>query len=210
MRVATEHVLPQRGWPAIPLMPVFVFLLAVLLLAGAIHIVTIVLIPRYAQSDGWSRLASVAGENSFAEVPQLAEDAEPIPGLDPLFVHGACRLDLSESPAALTLSARERFWSLALYNSAGRVVFSLNDRTAVEGELDMLVVNVVQNAELKENPAPGVDQTILVESPTNNLIALLRLYAPTATSRNETRAILNEAGCASAWTTPVEPAESGD
>jgi uncharacterized membrane protein len=210
MRVAAPHAFAQRVWPAVPLMPAFVFLLAVLLLAGAIHIVTIVLIPRYAQSDGWSRLANAAGENSFAEVVQRAENAEPIPGLDPLFIHGACRLNLEESPAALLLSARERFWSLALYNSAGRVVFSLNDRTAVEGELDMLVVNAVQNAELKENPPPGVDQTIVVESPTDNLIALLRLYSPTASSRDEARAILGEAQCTPAWASPAGTSTSGD
>ena len=56
-------------------------------------------------------------------------------------MNGACRLDLGEAPAGIAVDARDRFWSLALYDPKGTIIFSLNDRTAVEGRLDMIVVN---------------------------------------------------------------------
>lgn len=198
MRVALAQLpFPRigRAIPRVPVWPILLFTMAVALLAGAIHIVTILLIPTYAVLDGWTRLAAIAGENRFAEIRQPQGGEEVVPGLDPLFLNGACALDLSQNPAALSLSAGERFWSLALYDPAGRVIFSLNDRTASAGQLQMLVVNSVQNAELRESPPPGVDQTIVVESALDDLVALLRLYAPTGAARATAADTLRSAGC---------------
>lgn len=172
------------------------FLLGTLFLAGAIHICTILLVPLLARHDGWSRLAPLAGEARFAELGVVGPGAANVAGLDPLFINGACRLRLGEAPAALTVAARERFWSLALYDPKGTVIFSLNDRTAVEGRLDMLVVSPAQNAEFRQAAAPAADdQTVVVEAKTNDLVALLRLFAPTSAARAEARRILAAAEC---------------
>ena len=170
------------------------FLLGALFLAGAIHICTILLVPVLARNDGWSGLEPVAGDARFTELPLLGPAAK-IAGLDPLFVNAACRLRLSEAPAAITVAPRERFWSLALYDPTGTIIFSLNDRTAVEGRLDMLVVTAAQNAELHQS-VPGVDdQTVVVEARTNDLVALLRLFAPTSAAQTEARRILATTEC---------------
>ena len=79
---------------------------------------------------------------SSAEIPDAGTSgAEGVAGLDPLFVNGACRIRLGEAPVGITVDASDRFWSVALYDPKGVIVFSLNDRTAVEGRLDMIVVN---------------------------------------------------------------------
>jgi uncharacterized membrane protein len=170
------------------------FAAGILLLAGTIHICTILLVPAVARADGWSRLAAFAGEDRFAEIPVVGA-AENVAGLDPLFVNGACRVELGESPAGISVEARDRFWSLALYDRRGTIVFSLNDRTAVEGRLDMLVVNPAQNVELKKSMPDQLQQSIVVEGPSNDLIALLRLFAPTAASQMEARRIIAQAEC---------------
>lgn len=170
--------------------------LAVLLLAGIVHIAVVLTVPHVAPRNGWSRLAAVASASGFAAAP--ATGAGALPGLDPLFVHGACRLQLGAAPAGISFRARDRFWSLALYDRRGNVVFSLNDRTALDGRLDMLVVTPVQNAQLKESPPEDIDQTIVVESPGEDIVALLRLYAPTAAARREAEAIVAGAECAAA------------
>jgi uncharacterized membrane protein len=166
-----------------------------LFLAGTVHICTILLVPAMASSDGWSRLSAFAGESRFTEVPLAGGAGPTVVGLDPLFVNGACRVDLSESPAAITVEARDRFWSLALYDPKGTIIFSLNDRTAVEGRLDMVVVNPAQNAELRKAGAPDLQQSIVVEGPSNELIAILRLFAPTAGAQAEARGIIAQAEC---------------
>ena len=146
------------------------------------------------KADGWSRLAPFAGEDRFTEIP-VADAEAGVAGLDPLFVNGACRLDLADAPAGITVEARDRFWSLALYDPTGAIIFSLNDRTAIEGRLDMIVVNAAQNAKLKRAPSAEIEQTIVAESPSDDLIALLRLFAPTRTAQEDARRVLARAEC---------------
>src|SRR5690349_5347233 len=140
----------RREWPRLRLGTAVTFVAGTLLAAGAIHICAILLVPTMAKSDGWSRLQPLAGDSRFAEIPVSSKTA--VAGLDPTFLTGACRIDLSEAPASITVDARDRFWSLALYDPSGVIVFSLNDRTALDGRLDMIVANADQNAKLKENP----------------------------------------------------------
>lgn len=182
-------------WPRISLGAIVAFLSASLLLAGAIHICAILLVPKVARTDGWSRLAPIAGNEQFAEIRSGATRATNLPGLDPLFVNGACRLQLAASPVAITVQARDRFWSLALYDSQGVIVFSLNDRTAVDGRLDMMVVNPAQSAELKLSSPAAIEQMIVVEGQSDDLVALLRFFAPTDTAKEEARATLAESEC---------------
>ncbi len=186
----------------VPLGPVATFLAATLFLSGAIHICTIFLIPTVAESDGWSRLAAFAGEDEFTEVRTPVRrpgastaNAEAIAGLDPLFVTGACRVDLSGAPVGIGVDARDRFWSLALYDRKGTIIFSLNDRTAADGRLDMLVVTPAQNLQLKKNPPPNLEQMIVVESQATDLIALLRLFAPTPAAQGTARPTLGASEC---------------
>ena len=171
------------------------FIVGIFMLAGAVHIVTIMLVPALAQRDGWSRLAPLAATDRFAEITSEGTRETGVGGLDPLFLNGACRLAVGEEPASLVVDARDRLWTLALYDPKGTIIFSLNDRTAVGGRLDMIVVNPAQNAELQEAPTSEIDQTIVVESRSSDLVALLRLYAPTDTGRVEARKVLQAAEC---------------
>lgn len=198
-----------RGWtlPRLQFRGVIPLATGTLMAAGAIHIGAILLVPVFAQEDGWSRLAPHAGVDSFAEVPIVAEGG--VAGLDPLFVNGACKLTLTDAPAGITVDARERFWSVALYDPTGAIVFSLNDRTAVEGRLDMIVVNPAQNAELRRSSTEEIQLSIVAESPSDDLIALLRLFAPTKSAQEDARRVMARAECLPAPSIMPAPALGG-
>jgi uncharacterized membrane protein len=170
-------------------------LLATLLLAGIVHIVTILFIPHYSDADGWSRAAAAAGNRGWTPLVSPASSQAALPGLDPLFVHGLCRISINEAPAILSLETANRFWSLALYDRSGTVEFSLNDRTAVEGALEMLVVNSLDAERLKESPQADLEGMIIVEGVSTDLIAVLRLYAPEPADRAEAVAQIAAAQC---------------
>ncbi len=189
-----------------PLWSLAAYLIGTALLAGTIHIVAILLVPYLAEQNGWSRLAPHAGEDAFAELPAAGSAEAGVPGLDPLFVNGACRLSLDEAPAGITVDARDRFWSVALYDPRGTIVFSLNDRTAVQGRLDMIVVNPAQNERLRGAPTIEIESTIVAESPSNDLVAILRLYAPTRPVREDALRILEQAECLPAPSVIASPA----
>jgi uncharacterized membrane protein len=169
--------------------------LTIMLVAGIVHVVTVFLVPLYVPADGWTRLARLAGSGSFGVLEDKARRRPAIPGLDPLFVHAACRIDLSDAAARLALRAPDRLWSLALFDPRGVIVFSLNDRTATAGEMAMLVVTPEQNAQLKEAPPEGIEETIVVESDATDLVALVRLHAPSEGARRAAREIAAAAEC---------------
>lgn len=199
----------RRGWtlPRLPIGAIAAYAAGIFMAAGAIHIGAILLVPVFAREDGWTRLLPSAGEDRFTEVPISSE--EGVAGLDPLFVNGACRLGLGDAPAGIAVDARDRFWSVALYDPTGAILFSLNDRTAIEGRLDMIVVNAAQNAELKRAPTPDIENSIVVESPSNDLIALVRLFAPTKTAQADARRIMAKAECLPAPAVMPIPASGG-
>ena len=184
-----------RAWPLprFSVSAVAAVTVGVLMAAGAIHIGAILLVPVFAEADGWSRIVPYAGSDRFTEIP--VSPTGGVAGLDPLFVNGACRINLAEAPAGITVNARDRFWSVALYNPDDVIVFSLNDRTAIEGSLDMIVVNPAQNAELKRAATEDITLSIVAESPSDDLIALLRLFAPTKTAQEDARRIMAQAEC---------------
>ena len=167
---------------------------AVFFLSTAVHIISVLLVPNFATNDGWSRLHAFAEIGRFKAIPSDSNSAL-LTGLDPLFVHSACAISLAEAPTALSLSAQDSFWSLALYDSKSIAIFSLNDRTAQDGTLEMLVVTPVQNALLKENPPPDIDDIVVVEATDNNLVAVFRLYAPDPELRQKALNAVNNAIC---------------
>jgi uncharacterized membrane protein len=184
----------RQAAPRLPVGATVAFVVATAFLTGIVHICTIFLIPFLAESDGWSRLSAVAGDDSFVEAPATGPETT-VQGLDPLFLTGACRIRLDDAPATIAVEARDRFWSVALLDPRGTIIFSLNDRTALAGRLDMMVVDPGQNATLRNAPPPGFEQVIVVESQTLDLIALLRLFAPTPVAQAEARRILAAAEC---------------
>jgi len=191
-----RDMMPARKMPAVGTLSAG--LLATLLLAGIVHIVAILLVPHYSGADGWSRAAAVAVNDGWNPLVSPATSEAAIPGLDPLFIHGLCKIAVDEAPSVLSLEAADRFWSLALYDRSATVVFSLNDRTAVDGALEMLVVNPLDAERLKESPQADLEGMIIVESAKTDLIAVLRLYAPEPADRVEAQAQIAAALCASA------------
>ena len=64
-----------------------------------------------------------------------------------------------------------------------------------EARLDMIVVNAEQNAELKRASTPEIELSVVAESPSDDLIALLRLFAPTRAAQEDARRVMARAEC---------------
>ncbi len=68
---------------------------------------------------------------------------------DPLFLLKVCRFDLENGPVHLKASKTIQFWSLAAYTQTGTIFYSLNDRTAPDATLDLIIGKPIQIIELK-------------------------------------------------------------
>ena len=169
------------------------------LVAIIVHIVIVLLVPFFAPVDAWAKLSAVTAPWRFSEIARPAGDAVPraptLPDLDPRFGVIACRFDLADGPASIVAEGEVPFWSLAVFDRRGENIYSLNDRTAIGGRLDMLIVNAAQRAQLRENPVEGLDRSVLVRTNIGEGFVLVRALAPDETWVPAVRAFLGAATC---------------
>ena len=80
------------------------------------HLATIIILPRTATQDAYSRLAPIAPVNTVVAVPAPTPEAAPMPFMDPAFASAVCRYDLSQGPLKLTRAGQSRLHvGLVLY-----------------------------------------------------------------------------------------------
>ena len=153
---------------------------------------------RSREADGWSRLAPLAGEDRFAEIRVVGPGSRQRRG--PRSALRQRRLPARSRRGA----GRHHAWRRATASGrsrstirSGTIIFSLNDRTAVEGRLDMLVVDPGRRTPSfwRSRRRQRSSRRSSWRSQSDELIALLRLFAPTAIAQAEARKILAEAEC---------------
>src|SRR5882757_3815105 len=91
------------------------WLLAGALLGGIVHLVAVLILPRSATQDAYTRLTPIAPVNAVAPLPQPAPQAELMPFMDPAFAAAVCRYDLSAAPIKLTVPIAPAYTSVSFY-----------------------------------------------------------------------------------------------
>ncbi|WP_421724271.1 DUF1254 domain-containing protein [Bauldia sp.] len=166
------------------------------LLAGVIHIATVVMVPYFATDDAWSAMTTFGREDTFHTLPRTEAGAEPLASLDPHMLYAVCRFSLTDGPLRITATLPNDFWSIAVFDRRGRNRFSLNQRSAERSELDMAVITPVQMAQLRQDPPSALETAIVVEIPLQQGFALIRVFVADETLLPQARAALDTADCA--------------
>lgn len=172
------------------------FVIGGLMLAGIIHIATVLLVPYFATNDAWAEMRRFGRAGTFHTLPLAEAGAEPLSGLDPRMLHAVCRFTLADGPVRITASLPGDFWSLAIFDRRGRNAYSINDRSADGADLDLAVITPVQMAQLRQDPPESLETSIVIELPIEEGLALLRLFVGDETMLPEARAALETADCA--------------
>jgi uncharacterized membrane protein len=138
---------------------------------------------------------------------QMADDgsSSPIADMDPFFAYGVCRFDITEEGVQITAPRIDTFWSATIVNEDGTVVYSLNNRTAIDTRLDLLLLNPVQILRLREVQPPEIENSIVVESDMKEGFIVLRVLRPDESWRGRAGSFLQGVKCA-AYTPVAAPA----
>ena len=173
----------------------FYFLSVAFVLAGIVHILIILLIPNFATKDAWTKLANIAGLWEFTIVSEPGGTDRVLPLVDTALGTAACRYDLDEAPVRVTAQGQLPFWSIAIFDRQGRNIYSFNDRTAIERQLSLLVINPVQMAQIRRNPPPDSDKAVLVETSGGQGFVLIRALQENPSWGPTVREFLTNAKC---------------
>jgi uncharacterized membrane protein len=131
------------------------WLITALVLAAAVHLVAVLMMPRLAQKDAFLRLAAVGPINTFHPLPRALPGTELTPFNDPATAMGVCRYDLAAGP--LHVRAKligDGFVSLSFHARHDKIFYALTDKAAQHQDFDIYVVTADQLAAMQAKDVP--------------------------------------------------------
>jgi len=165
------------------------------LLGLVIHLIVILTLPRVAPNQAYLQIAATESLNAIQPLPVPAPGAPNPLWLDPDLTYAVCRLDLTNGPGELTGTLPLAFWSVAVYDHAGTVLYSTTNRDGIGQKLDLGVFDPAQTrllAEQKIDIAPGL---LIVEARTDDVFVVVRLAASHPSMRDRYQAQLQRLAC---------------
>lgn len=164
--------------------------------AGVVHIVVLFLMPEMSPRDAWSRLAEDGGLYAMTPYHSDSSLAGQSGVADPYFQAAACRFDLTDGIIHLAQDRAVPFWSASVYDRQGHNIYSLNDRTAQNGLLDLVVLTPGQMVDLRKSPLQEMEQAIFVETPITEGIIVVRGFQPDESWNRQVSEFLGGLDCA--------------
>lgn len=172
-------------------------MLAVLMIAGIVHISSILLLPSVATRNSYTRLSPLAPARGFAIMPAVKPGDESLPFTDPGAILAVCRYDLGAGPWRIRVDIdSEALTSLSFYSSSGLVFHTLTDRAALRGRLDVMLGTAaqVEAAEAADTDETPVNEVRLASSSRSGLV-LIRAMAPSRAGAEPLMRRLKAAEC---------------
>lgn len=111
-------------------MRVAVWILGGITLGLIIHLVSILILPGYAENGTWARIAALDARDKMVVLPAVAAGADNPFGLDPKLAYAVCQLDLTEGPGTVHGLLPQSFWSVSVYDKAGLILYSTTNRSS--------------------------------------------------------------------------------
>lgn len=148
-----------------------------LVLAGLVHVAIVLLIPQYGTRDAWAFLSSRTDMFTFTRLDNK-ETGSALSEVDPFFTYGVCRFDLDEAGMQMVGPETPSFWTASVFDEDGAVVYSLNNRTAINNTLDLLILNPLQTLELRESESEDIESSVVIEAGIGKGFVMLRVLQP--------------------------------
>jgi uncharacterized membrane protein len=171
------------------------WLLSGVLLGGIVHLVAILILPNTATQDAYSRFSPLTAVNTVTPVPQPSPQSEVMPFMDPAIATVVCRYDLAGGPIKLTVPVSAAYTSVSFYTRRGVAYYAINDRAAGRRLIELQLMTAAQHADLPEDEDVTAADRLIVESPSNTGLILLKALAPEPGLMPAARAVLNTARC---------------
>lgn len=156
-------------------------------LAGVVHIVSVLAMPRLATGDAFARFARGGPSNTFRTLPPATPGAEKGPYNDPSLATGVCVYDLSQAPLRVRAALRGgTFLSISFHSRRERVYYAMTDKAATRRKFDVVVATPKQIDALKakDNPDDPSEELRLVSPEKTGFIYVRALASDPSDMRN--------------------------
>ena len=155
------------------------WLLGGALLGGIVHLVAVLMLPRTATQDAYSRLAPIrAGQCGRARCRSPRRRTSVMPFMDPAFAVGGLPLRPLDRPAQAHRAGQPRLYlGLILYPPRRRLLRDQRPRRRPP-QIELDLMTAAQRAELPEDEEVTAADRLIVESPSPTGLIVMRALAP--------------------------------
>jgi uncharacterized membrane protein len=175
------------------MMALHLFIVAVV--AGLVHILSLVALPNFVREDVFSRLADKA--ESGLHILDAAE-ARRLPFADPAMALAICRYDLAGGPFRVRTGLSETFL-VVVFAEEGRGIFSaVSDRAATSGVLDVVLAMPEQMARINalDDRSEAIEE-IRISGSRPRGVAIIKVLVDRPSSRECALEVLGNVRCES-------------
>src|SRR6266571_2713148 len=157
---------------------IMLWLLGGILLGGIVHLATVLLLPRMASQDAYSRLSPLAPVNAISPIPAPTPENAAMPFMDPAFAMAVCRYYLGEGPLKFSVPVSLAYTSVSFYTRAEVAYYAINDRAAGRRVIELDLMTGEQRGDLPGDEELTAADRLIVESPTTTGLIIIKALAP--------------------------------
>ena len=154
------------------------WILSGLILGGIVHLSTVLAMPQAATQDAYSRLTPLTPVNTMVQLAPPTVDTAIMPYMDPAFAAAVCRYDLSNGTIKLTAPVSQAYTSVTFYTRKSVAYYAINDRAAGRRTIELDLMTPEQHADMPEEEDVTAADRLIIESPTQSGLIVLRALAP--------------------------------
>ncbi len=173
------------------------WLLGAVLLAGIVHLSTVLALPLAATRDAYSRLTPLAPVNTMVPLAVPTPQAAVMPFLDPAFAVAVCRYDITGAPLKLKAPVSQAYTSVTFYTRHSVAYYAINHRAAGRRAIELDLMTAKQHAQMPEEADVTAADRLIVESPTTTGLIVVRALAPEPGLMPMVQRVLSRAQCRS-------------
>jgi uncharacterized membrane protein len=168
----------------------------IVLMAVAVHIVTVLMVPALSQADALSAATRLGPALRLIRLDPKDKLMDPME--DPDVAAAICHFDLSSGPVRVTLPVSpDGFSSIALHQEGGGVFFALSNSAAEHGRLEIIALTPGQAVErAAEDDEESPSGEVRAVSTRLRGFAVFRALALLPSQRQAAAALVSRASCA--------------
>lgn len=172
-----------------------------LVIAGLVHIATVLLIPALSESDALSRARTSESLDHAMRIHTLATGDTPpvaqpwLPIADPAVAVGLCAYDLAEGPLRIASRTGPLMLSVAVHGRRG-AFYAVTDQAAVRGALDLVILTRQQFDEALANEDENeVSRDVRVVATDRQGFVVVRVIAELPSQRSAANEAVQAVSC---------------
>jgi uncharacterized membrane protein len=154
------------------------WLMGGVLLGGIVHLGAVLILPQTATQDAYTRLEKITPVNRLVPLPEPTPEQAVMPFMDPAFTTAVCRYDLSAGPLKFTAPVSQAYTSVSFYTRLDIAYYAINDRSAGRRSIELNLMTTRQRAEVPEDEEVTAADRLIIESPSETGLIVLRALAP--------------------------------